>query len=295
MFSYLIAADYLKQIQDANLQQIINSDTTILESAQLAAEAEAKSYLRQKYDTLKELDATTVWDFTKTYQADDTVYLAATAYSDTDTYALNDLTLQAGKVYICTTAIVAPEAFNPAHWQLLGNKNEIFYGKLPQPLFDYLQVYKKGDQVYWKGNNYTCQIASGIISPGAAFQQGLITNTPVVNVFPDDPDQGVKYWGSPTVYVITSGILPTDDTIWVDGDNRDQQLVMYFIDIALYHVHSRIAPRNIPELRVNRYHAAIEWLKMCADGLVTPELPILQPKQGGRIRFGGQAKAQNFY
>jgi hypothetical protein len=129
----------------------------------------------------------------------------------------------------------------------------------------------------------------------ADYQANRISNAPVYNVFPDDPTAGVKYWGAGTDYSIDAGTLPTDAAKWVSGDNRDQQMVLYFIDLALYHVHSRIAPRNIPELRVKRYDAAIDWFLRCAQGKVTPELPILQPKQGGRIRFGGNPKAINSY
>ena len=52
--SYIISKDLLRTIQDINLQQIISADQTILDKAILAGEAEAKSYLRQKYDLTKE-------------------------------------------------------------------------------------------------------------------------------------------------------------------------------------------------------------------------------------------------
>ena len=56
------------------------------------------------------------------------------------------------------------------------------------------------------------------------------------------------------------------------GVDRDAQLVNYICDLALYHMHSRIAPRNIPQLRQDRYENAISWLKMCGMGDVTPKL-----------------------
>lgn len=300
MYSFLIPADYRKQIQDANLAQIISNDQSILESAQLAGEGEAKSYLRQKYDVDMELAATRPWDPTKIYNADVTVYLTAFIYDATKTYAVNDLVYYAQvagvyKVYICITAVGIVEAFDPSKWTAIGLINQIYYGKLPAPLFNYVGVYKKGNIVFWKNNTYTCAQDSTIITPDTQFQQGFISQTPVANVFPDDPVNGVAFWGTPTPYSIAAGTLPTDATNWVVGDNRDQQMVLYFIDITLYHVHSRLSPRNIPELRVERYKAAIRWLKMCADGDVTPELPLIQPKQGGRIRFGGNPKAQNAY
>jgi phage gp36-like protein len=79
------------------------------------------------------------------------------------------------------------------------------------------------------------------------------------------------------------------------GTARDPQLLAYIIDIALFHLHSRIAPRNVPELRQTRYDNAISWLKMCAFGDVTPKLTPISPAQGNRIRYGGNTKNTNQY
>jgi phage gp36-like protein len=79
------------------------------------------------------------------------------------------------------------------------------------------------------------------------------------------------------------------------GTARDPQLLAYIIDIALFHLHSRIAPRNVPELRQTRYENAVAWLKMCAYGDVTPKLEVITPAQGNRIRYGGNTKNTNQY
>jgi phage gp36-like protein len=79
------------------------------------------------------------------------------------------------------------------------------------------------------------------------------------------------------------------------GTARDPQLLAYIIDITLYHLHSRIAPRNVPELRLTRYENAVAWLKMCAYGDVTPKLEVITPAQGNRIRYGGNTKNTNQY
>jgi hypothetical protein len=89
---------------------------------------------------------------------------------------------------------------------------------------------------------------------------------------------------------------------------------MICIDIALYHLHARISPVNVPELRIHRYmglaedramkagrviyptYSALGWLQAAADGTdITPELPKLQPAKGARIRYGGNPKLINSY
>lgn len=82
---------------------------------------------------------------------------------------------------------------------------------------------------------------------------------------------------------------------WTLGDNRSQRLVMVMVDITLYHIHSRIAPRNIPELRINRYKAACNWLSDAAHGLITPNLPQNQPQVGSRIQWGSKTQIESTY
>lgn len=57
------------------------------------------------------------------------------------------------------------------------------------------------------------------------------------------------------------------------GNNRNALIVLYMIDIALYHLHSNISADNIPELRIIRYNAAKDWLKAVSKGDISPDLP----------------------
>lgn len=82
--------------------------------------------------------------------------------------------------------------------------------------------------------------------------------------------------------------------MWLKGDSRSQQLVSAMLDISLYHIHSRIAPRNIPDLRVKRYDDARAWLQSANKGDITPNLPLLQPNKP-RIRWGSVTKLNNTY
>lgn len=293
---YLIKADYRKQIQDVNLNQIISSDNAILDSAQLTAQAESLSYLRQKYDVDKEFTDTTIWSNSLPYSALNRVYLDADAYSITSTYALNALTLYNGSVYKCTTAVTVAEPFNTAKWLLLGAQNTLYYAKLPALQFNLKRTYKVGDVVYWVDRTYTCLKPTTILSHETALQYGAYSNLPLQNVFPDDPNEGAKYWRpANTAYTVSAGTSINDSTKWTKGDNRDQQMVTYMIDITLFHVHSRLAPRNVPQLRIDRYTHAIQWLQMAGQGAITASLPLLQPSQGNRIRYGGNIKNQNSY
>ena len=125
--------------------------------------------------------------------------------------------------------------------------------------YDELDVYAAGDRVNYNGLIY----------------ESLI-NTNVGHIPGDD----ITSWQSEA---------------WIKGDNRSQQMVMAMIDITLYHLHSRIAPNNIPDLRVKRYDDIRKWLKSSNVGDITPNLQLKQPTQGNRIAYGGSPKVNNIY
>lgn len=293
--SYLILNDYYSQIQILNLNQVIGNDFTKLTSAANKAQEQCESYLVQKYDVTGEFTDTSVWDTAKTYNAGDRVYLDGPAYNQALTYALNKLALQDGNIYICTSAITVPEVFTIGHWTLLGAQNTLYYVTYPKPVFNYQSFYSVSDQLFWKNKVYTCLIKTIVYGHDTQLQYATIQNQPFNNVFPDDAISGVLNWGIGVPYAITPGTLPTDKSKWTQGDNRSQQLLECLIDVTLYKIHKRIAPRNIPDLRVKAYDDAIQWLKDAKNGEATANLPVIQPLQGSRIRYGGNVKVVNSY
>lgn len=88
----------------------------------------------------------------------------------------------------------------------------------------------------------------------------------------------------------------TSTTYFEEKDERNSKLVDVTIDVLLYHIHSRISPRNIPDLRRLRYDGddpaqrggAIGWLKSVQKGTITPNLPVTDnsDQTGHRISWG---------
>ena len=313
MDSFLFIGDYRAQIQNDNLLQVIGNNLSILDGIQQAAIDECQSYLKQKFDTSKAFQPITVWDKSKAYNAGQTVYLNAPAYDKTKTYAIGVLTLQSGNVYQCSTTISVAEDFTPSHWTLLNSQYTTYFAKFPNNQFNYLLLYSRGDQVFYKDKVYTCLIGSGILDHTAQLEIGVPVESRVTNIFPDDPIKGVQYWGSGSAYSVAINTAITDSK-WTLGDNRDQSLLRHCVAIALYHAHLRISPRNVPETREKFYmgmpddrtykagriiyptYSALGWLQACADGIdITPNLPVIQPTQGKRIRHGGNVKLCNSY
>ena len=125
--AYLIPSDYLRLIQDANLSQVITSNPVVQGGAELAAQAEAISYLRQKYDVSREFANTSKWNQSSPYSAGDRVYIDAFAYVSTQNYHIGDLVLYLGKIYECI--LTTTGTFDSAAWNVLGNQYDLFYRK----------------------------------------------------------------------------------------------------------------------------------------------------------------------
>lgn len=56
-------------------------------------------------------------------------------------------------------------------------------------------------------------------------------------------------------------------------EERNPLLIMYLVDMVIYHLHSNISPENIPEIRHLRYKTAIDWLKDVSSSRLSPDLP----------------------
>lgn len=78
---------------------------------------------------------------------------------------------------------------------------------------------------------------------------------------------------------------------------RNELLVMYVVDVALYHLHSRINPRQVPEKRQIRYDSAISWLNKASKGIVMVEGLTRNVAAPGnqRIGFGSNLKQEHRY
>lgn len=301
--AYLTPADYKVSIQADNLNQVIGSDPTILQQAEIRAIEKANTLLVQKYVTTREFAATSKWDKTKTYNAIDRVYVDAPAWVSATVYGLGIYVsyLQPGDkvpgIYKSISTPTTTGTFTASEWQFINYQYSVYYAPTPKPEFDYKTMYKVGDQVFWKNKVYTCNVPSVDVSQSYALQYYTYAQVPFGNVFPDDPMNGVQYWGAGTVYSVPPATDITNATYWVNGDNRSQLVVWAVVSFTLYYVHSRIAPRNIPELRVKDYDDAIFMLrKDFAGGEATAiNLVPIQPRTGGRIRYGGNVKNNNTY
>jgi phage gp36-like protein len=81
------------------------------------------------------------------------------------------------------------------------------------------------------------------------------------------------------------------------GSERHPLIVMFCVDILLYHVHSRLNPNQIPQLRMDRYDAAVKWCKDTGSGTLFTDLPTRPEPEtttaAGNIIYSGDVKRNN--
>lgn len=70
---------------------------------------------------------------------------------------------------------------------------------------------------------------------------------------------------------------------------------MLWIDITLYHLHARINPKNIPEIRIIRYNDAVNFLKQVNEGKIITDYPALPHPDTFFIKFGSTIKPTDFH
>lgn len=307
---YLIRSDFFPTIQDINLTQIEAGNALALSRAMIAAQAEAISFLRQKYDVEKEFTETITWVQADPYNVADRVYLNASAYVSTTAYVIMDLTLHSGIVYRANASTTG--AFDPTKWDQLGQQYDLFFAANPYPLFNLSKVYRISDSVYWAGHTYTCKVDSAVNGHDAVLNAGTYDNVGPINQFPDSLNQ--SQWTDNGAYSVPANADILNEIYWTPGDNRDTQMVQKIVAITLFHLHKRIAPRNVPTHVIDAYkgdpndiivnnggeaiypvYSALGFLQSIARGKTSASIPIIQPVQGGRVRWGGNVQNINQY
>ena len=111
--------------------------------------------------------------------------------------------------------------------------------------------------------------------------------------------EGAHIYDVDTIYVCmveNSNATPAENPdIWHESDPRHELLVMYVTDMLIYHLHSSVNPRKIPELRRDRYKEAIGWLEMIADHTENPDFPTLEDEEDDDgIIWGGNPQYDHY-
>lgn len=235
MLYYLTKLDYKRQIQTKLFDEILGGDDSIRIDSEQTAYEEIQGYISSRYNVSGEFRDVVKFTFTGVYYAGQLVFLDATAYSATaPSYALNDIVLEAGNVYYCKTAILAPEAFTIAKWTLLGPQYKMFYIPLPYNRFDLDTFYSGKDNVFWKDYNYTAAFDTRERTHQDELQANRTEDLLPLNDFPTT--KNTTQWTKKTPYSIT-GLwpiaVPGDFAAWaaltpyVTGDRKKHNSIIW--------------------------------------------------------------------
>lgn len=95
----------------------------------------------------------------------------------------------------------------------------------------------------------------------------------------------------------------TDKIFQASGSRRNQLLLIFVKDIAVWHLINLCNAGSDLELREKRYDRAVDWLTAVQKGNVSPDLPGREPENGvsdknnpiGTIAYGSNPKRTQHY
>lgn len=103
----------------------------------------------------------------------------------------------------------------------------------------------------------------------------VINNAALKALSQADPDN-VANAETEAIEEVSSYLRPVYDTDAIFsavGDDRNKLLVMYTVDVTLYHLSACMPDRFGGEIRQRRYERAVKWLEGVQSGRIVPDLP----------------------
>jgi hypothetical protein len=317
MARHLRDKDYKQTIQDKDILQVVSDDLTLVTAVEQSAQEEMISYLLQRYDTDRIFASIGTFSLSITYSGTQLIEYSEPVYDQTVTYSVGSRISFDDNIYINLLTSSQIDPTDTLVWQFLTEDKSLYYAKLPYNEWDEKKLYNTNDNVWFQNGTYTASqtnVGNLPIQPYDAFR--IVENDRNISIGYQDlnvpPNYGFnspfvsspnQFWSFGSTYSF-SGAYPEDTTRWTKGDNRNQMIKMYLMDITLYHLHSRINPRNVPDLRAIRYDGnnpaqnggAVAWLKRVAAGDINPQIPEIIPHQGSDFRwFSTQPKRSSLY
>jgi hypothetical protein len=277
---FLRTKDYYKQIASDNLDQVlkqarsISGDTEVLAISELSNIEYIKNFISGRYRVNDIFDNLKTFSILTNYYYGDRINLTADDFNALTAYIVGDRVASNGIVYECILNSTGNLPTDATYWDVLG-LDGIYYIAYPDK-FDDRVFYNVGDRV-----NVDYVVYERITNSG--YIEGKV---------PTD----TNYWQVITKanYTAVNGVLPSN-VAWMYGDNRNLTIVTLLIDFCLYDIHSIINPRNIPELRQQRYNNSIAFLQGVNKGDYNMDLPSYGAQKGYQLRLGSNEPFNNIY
>ncbi len=75
---------------------------------------------------------------------------------------------------------------------------------------------------------------------------------------------------------------------WQEYSGRNPFVVLKLVDLILYDLHAKYARRAMPQIVIDRYNEAVDWVTRVGDGLIDADLPPIATEtaaESSDIRF----------
>lgn len=323
--AFLLKNDYYSLISELNLNVVISDTDSFLAKRQKSAIEEISSFLRHRYDVNQIFKDILTFVLANTYAENDLVEWSETAYDTGTTYDTDDRCSYSGKIYKSKEDGVTG-AYDDTKWTELADNESLWYARipttdnLPSETFSYTQNAYTGKHneitgwdkatdtiLYFKRDNKrvyvyksTANRLAGYPSEGYFEYETEGIELPITKKIITGSNETLGGFIDIIGYIDDLQEWNVEATnYWTEGDNRNAKIVELMIDIVVYHVHARIQPRNIPEIRKERYDGndpdqkggAIGFLKLVQKGTAQLDIPRHDDNQRGQnVTYGSKKK-----
>lgn len=302
MARFLTDNDYLKVSLSESVRELIEENYNEWLNAEQVAMKEMISYIKQRYDTDTVFVGTTVFNYSYTYKAKRLVSYTEDEYNELTAYSVGDRVSYDGYIYQCIQAAQGIKISNEAYWVQRVKDGTLYHGTTPEADWDKDTSYEVGDVVFYKDKTYTAVQSNKNILPTSST---AIWGSGTAYTIAADQTPDIEYHEEITYALndkvtfegltykakgATVGNLPTNATYWEEqadyyvwtlGDNRNELLVRFLLDMANYHFMRAIPGNAIPIHVKEAYNGnspsevggAIGWLKNVGKGTVSCDLP----------------------
>lgn len=323
--AFLRQKDYYSLISETNLNVVTSDTDSFLADRQRTAKEEISSFLRHRYDVNQIFKDVITFVLANTYAENDLIEWSETAFATDTTYNTDDLCSYSEKIYECKEDGVTGD-WVASEWTELADNESLWYARqpttdnLPSETFSYTQNAYTGKHneitgwdkatdtiLYFKRNdkrvyiyNSTSNRTAGYPSEGYFDYDVEGAKLPITKKIITGNNETLGGFIDIVGYIDDNQEWSVEATkYWTLGDNRNAKIVELMIDIVVYHTHARIQPRNIPEVRKERYDGndpdqkggAIGYLKLVQKGTVQLDIPRHDDNQRGQnISYGSKKK-----
>ncbi len=298
--------DFERLISLTDLYTILENDQTLLTDVEELAKQKITGFLAHRYDLKQVFTDIQAFSLSKRYFVGTVVEYTEPEFDLNKTYTVGERLSYEGKIYEVIAQVQGTPPPDPNYYVYIMENALLFVvrrdtqGNYPDNAFNYLpsedwftgfndivgwdrqdalRIERQLDTLYFYVNNE--------LKARASYKEDV----PFPYRFALEPVQD-SYKTGFVGYLSLISKIPENGVCLVNTENyferkdpRNKVVLDWVLKIMLYELHSRINPRQIPDLRVKQYDDTLKELEKAGKGLINIDLPLQVKEEDRNVPF----------